>query len=100
MADRMGGYIKNLEIYFDKKIDREKFFLVVEELPKRELLALKLYYGFGGYDSCSFRSVGEGVGRADDPGTPISGERGRQLVYRALRKLQHPTWKKRYIIDG
>jgi len=68
-----------------KKIDRKK---IKEILPRyidilggREKMIVRMYYGLDGEEKMSYREIGKKLG--------VSGERVRQIEYRAIEKI----WK-------
>ena len=68
-----------------KKIDRKK---IKEILPRyidilrgREKMIVRMYYGLDGEEKMSYRQIGKRLG--------VSGERIRQIEYRAIEKI----WK-------
>ena len=62
---------------------KEKFSEVLTTLTDRETRIVKLCYGLDGNDPMSAPQVGKLFG--------LSGDRIRQILYRALRKLRHPN---------
>ncbi len=56
---------------------------ILASLDERELLIIRLYYGFGGNERMSLEKIG---GRLN-----LTRERVRQLKERALNKLRHPS---------
>ena len=56
---------------------------ILASLDERELLIIRLYYGFGGNERISLEKIG---GRLN-----LTRERVRQLKERALNKLRHPS---------
>jgi hypothetical protein len=73
-------------------IDPEKLGTVLEDLPPRERLALKLRFGLPPIsDRHKLAAIGVLVGNHSNPEIPITGARASELIKKALRRLRHPS---------
>ncbi|MDD4986016.1 MAG: sigma factor-like helix-turn-helix DNA-binding protein [Dehalococcoidales bacterium] len=73
-------------------LDNDQVLTIINRLPQREAITVKLKFGFEG-KPLTLRQIGKSLPRADgDIG--VSREMARLLLNQALRRLRNPRWRR------
>ncbi len=75
--------------------DGDALILAIDTLPEQQAMALKLRYGMG---RLTLKQVGQRLPRVRG-GSGLTGERARQIIAVALRRLRHPSRRRGYLRD-
>lgn len=73
------------------RLDNSKVLVIVDHLPWREAITIKLKYGFEG-EPQTLKQIGKYLPRIDG-GVGVSKEMSRLLLNQALRRLRNPRWR-------
>jgi RNA polymerase sigma factor (sigma-70 family) len=78
-ADRL-RISQSVSIEAERQEDSEAIAAALQRLPLRERQMVEMFYGLGGFNSCTLEEIGKSFG--------LTRERVRQLIGRGVRRLQ------------
>jgi len=87
-------WVETFGIYGLPKLDEKKVLAILDSLPERERVVIRLKFGFEG-EMHTFGEIGKRLNRADRRNLAgVSREIARLELRKAIRDLRHSKWRK------